>query len=347
MGRWGATAIFDLYWQFAVDRQQVLIRRLAGASPPWTDDPIIAQYRFTNPYRFSDRVSQHLLRSVQHDQPRRTPTNIVFRTLLFRVFNRIDTWDSLVAAVGEPTIESFDPVRYGRVLAELRGFGQRIYSPAYIVPNPPFGAPAKHQNHLRMLGSMLDDGTIDRLITAGDLGALYQILRTVPSLGPFLAFQYAVDLNYSNITDTGEDSFVVPGPGEQRGLRKCFSTLPAGAETDAILWVAETQVEHFDRLNIKFCYLAGRPLQPIDIQNLFCEIDKYTRASHPHLTDHSNRVRIKQGFDPARRQPLPPLFIPPKWQPYSPRKSPHPTAHAKSPARNTQAASPPLPITIR
>jgi hypothetical protein len=142
MGRWGATAIFDLYWQFAVDRQQVLIRRLAGASPPWTDDPIIAQYRFTNPYRFSDRVSQHLLRSVQHDQPRRTPTNIVFRTLLFRVFNRIDTWDSLVAAVGEPTIESFDPVRYGRVLAELRGFGQRIYSPAYIVPNPPFGAPA-------------------------------------------------------------------------------------------------------------------------------------------------------------------------------------------------------------
>jgi hypothetical protein len=142
MDRWGATEVFDVYWQFAAERQRMYIRRLAGGPPPWTNDSILAQYRFTNPYRFSDRVSQHLLRHAQYDRPRPGAT-IVLRTLLFKVFNRVDTWESLVAEVGEPTVESFDPARYGRVLAALRDLGRRIYSPAYIVPNPQFGAEAK------------------------------------------------------------------------------------------------------------------------------------------------------------------------------------------------------------
>jgi hypothetical protein len=313
MDRWGATEIFDLYWHYAARRQAILIRRLAADPPPWTDDPILLRHRFTNPYRFSDRVSQYLLRHVQYDQPRPAAT-IVFRTLLFKAFNRIDTWESLVSEVGEPAPGTFDLPRVDRVLTRLRVQGRRIYSPAYIVPNPPFGAATKHQNHLRMLATMLENGTMDRLAAARTLPELFAVLRSVPSLGPFLAFQHAVDINYSEVTAAGEDGFVVAGPGARDGLRKCFTALPAGQEDEAILWVRQTQQTHFDRLGIRFHFLAGRPLQPIDCQNLFCEIDKYARVSHPHVTSQTGRTRIKQGFAGVGRDPLPEIFVPPKWR---------------------------------
>lgn len=313
MRRWQATEIFDEYWRFAVRRQTILMRRLAGQPAPWTSDPILQHHRFTNPYRFTDRVSQYLVRNVQYGQPRPRAAT-VFRTLLFKVFNRIDTWAALVAEGGEPTIETYDPHRYARVLGRLRAAGRKIYSPAYIVPNPPFGATAKHENHLRMLATMLDDGTITTLAAAQSLPGLYDLLRCVPSLGPFLAFQYAVDINYSDVTESGEDGFVVAGPGARAGLRKCFASLPAGREEEAILWTARTQQAHLGRLGLRFDTVAGRPLQPIDCQNLFCEIDKYTRVSHPHVAARAGRTRIKQGFTPADRQPLPPIFIPPKWR---------------------------------
>jgi len=313
MERWQATEVFDEYWRYASRRQAILTLRLNGCPPPWTDDPILRSHRFTNPYRLSDRVSQFLLRHVQYDQ-RRPGATTVLRTLLFKMFNRIGTWASLVAEVGEPALDTFDPYRYARVLACLRAQGQRIYSPAYIVPNPPFGAAAKHENHLRMLTAMLGDGTIDRLANAGNLPELFAMLRTVPSIGPFLAFQYAIDINYSDVTTAGEEGFVVAGPGARDGLRKCFAALPAQHEAEAILWVTETQHEHFDRLGLRFEPLAGRALQPIDCQNLFCEIDKYARISHPHIGSPSGRHRIKQSFAANNRDPLPVIFIPPKWR---------------------------------
>jgi hypothetical protein len=190
---------------------------------------------------------------------------------------------------------------------------RRIYSPAYIVPNPPYGEPDKHRNHLRMLAAMLDDGIVDRLVAAGGLRDLFEVLRRVPSLGPFLSFQYAVDINYSTVTAGGESGFVVAGPGAVDGLRKCFAALPRGTEADALLWVADTQEEHFARLGLAFEPVFGRPLQPIDCQNLFCETGKYARVSHPQFAGRSGRTRIKQVFDGRGRDSLPPLFCPPKW----------------------------------
>lgn len=313
LDRWGATPIFDVYWHFAVRRQQVLCRRLAGDPPPWTTDAIIARHRFTNPYRVTDRVTQALLRNVQYNQPW-SARDLVFRTLLFKIFNREQTWTVLRDAVGEPRVATFNPSTYTKVLTAAKNAGA-IYSGAYIVPNPPYGAASKHENHLLMVARMIDDGTVDELAGVDDLRELFSVLRRVPSLGPFLAFQYAVDINYSAVTRNGENGFVVAGPGARDGLRKCFAELPIGAERDVIMWVTETQEEHLARLGLSFPYLFGRRLQPIDCQNLFCEVDKYARVSHPHYAGHSGRTRIKQAFDIRGRAPLQPLFWPPKWTP--------------------------------
>lgn len=313
MRLWGATPVFDAYWRFAAAREDVLLARLDCRPAPWTHDPVLARHRFTNAYRFADRVSQDLLRHAQNDQPRRTSEDLVLRTLLFKIFNRTSTWHALVDGAGEPTVGSFDPVRYGDVLDHERGQGRKIYSAAYIVPNPARGATTKHANHLRLLAHLAEDGTFGRIVADASLEGAYRILAAVPSFGPFLAFQFAVDINYTAATTTDEDGFVVPGPGARDGLRKCFTALPRGAESEAILWTARTQNDHFARLGVPFRRLAGRPLQPVDCQNLFCEIDKYARAVFPHVAGISGRSRIKQGFEAAGRPNVDPVIVPPKW----------------------------------
>jgi hypothetical protein len=106
--------------------------------------------------------------------------------------------------------------------------------------------------------------------------------------------------------------FVVPGPGARDGMRKCFDDLGDYSEADAIKWVAERQAQEFERLELHFSDLWGRPLQLIDCQNLFCEVDKYARVAHPEFKGVSGRVRIKQRFAQSQ-SPLPEPWFPPKW----------------------------------
>src|SRR5436309_9696790 len=58
------SAVYATYWRFAGERQAIFFRRLAGDPFPWSTDPILCSYRFTNAYRAADRVSQYLIRNV-------------------------------------------------------------------------------------------------------------------------------------------------------------------------------------------------------------------------------------------------------------------------------------------
>ncbi|MCH7885985.1 MAG: hypothetical protein IIC01_12165, partial [Planctomycetes bacterium] len=115
-----------------------------------------------------------------------------------------------------------------------------------------------------------------------------------PTIGPFLAYQYATDLNYSELTSFDEMHFVVPGPGALDGIRKCFSDLGGLNEVEIIKVVADQQEDQFARLGLSFQSLWGRRLQLIDCQNLFCEVGKYARVAHPDVVGLSGRTRIKQ-----------------------------------------------------
>ena len=114
----------------------MFFRRLAGDKSPWTEDPIIREFKFTNAYRASDRVSQYLIRHVIYrDDLPSVPTEVVFRILLFKTFNRIETWDLLERLLGRVTFEEFTFKRYDQILTRAMGRGEKIYSAAYIMPS--------------------------------------------------------------------------------------------------------------------------------------------------------------------------------------------------------------------
>jgi alpha-glutamyl/putrescinyl thymine pyrophosphorylase clade 1 len=306
------TPVFTTYWRFAAERQAVYLSRVAGQPGPWTGDPVLLRHRFTNCYRASDRVSQYLIRHVSYAGSQQ-PGEIVFRTLLFKLFNRISTWELLAAAaaLGELTWAGFDFEAYDRVLTQAFTAGRRLYSAAYVMPPPRLGGQRKHANHLRLLERMMADGLAGRLADAGSLQAVFRILRSYPAIGDFLGYQLSIDLNYSIAVNFSEMDFVVPGPGARDGIRKCFGPAADGIEAEIIRFAADHQAEYFGRLGLEFPGLWGRPLQLVDVQNLFCEVDKYARVVHPGIAGHSGRSRIKQRFTPV----APPVtaWFPPKW----------------------------------
>src|ERR1700681_2171741 len=97
-----ASELFDWYWRFAVERQAIFFRRITGEPAPWTSDDILTTFRFTNPYRASDRVSQYLIQNVIYSGDQ-SPEEVVFRTILFKLFNKVETWELLTSHFGSIT----------------------------------------------------------------------------------------------------------------------------------------------------------------------------------------------------------------------------------------------------
>ena len=308
------TAVYDSYWRFAAERQAMLRRRLAGAPRPWTSDPVLARYRFTNPYRCADRVSQYLVHAVQwRDDRPQTPRELFFRTLLFKVFNRIETWEAIEAALGPVVWSHADLDRLAALLDERRARGHPLYSAAYVLPPPGLGAGSKHRDHLALLRRMADDRLPERLHQAPELQDVFAGLARYPGLGPFLAFQFAIDLNYSRFCDHDENSFVVAGPGALDGIGKCFAGPGRRDPVALIRRTAARQNAEFKERGLDFPLWDGRALQLVDCQNLYCEISKYARVAHPESVGPGGRLRIKQAYR-LHARPLSAPMLPPKWQ---------------------------------
>jgi hypothetical protein len=308
------TPVFYAYWRFAAERQRIFFRRLNNTGEKLTADPVMTNFKFTNAYRASDRVSQYLIRNVIYREDLPTDEyNVFFRIILFKLFNKIETWQYLEDAVGPLVWDEFSFDRYDRFLSRRLAAGDRIYSAAYIMPSgeSSFGHKLKHQNHLRMIEYLLHGDYPARLSDCTGMADAFALLRTVPFLGPFLAYQYVTDLNYSRLTSFGEDEFVMAGPGALDGIHKCFVGADRVNSADIIRFMWEHQDQYFDNLEIEFLSLWGRPLQLIDCQNIFCEISKYARVAFPEYAGVAGRKRIKQKFQPAGALPQP--WYPPKW----------------------------------
>jgi hypothetical protein len=69
------TSVYDTYRRLAAERQVIFFRRIAGKPAPWTQDPVLQKFKFTNAYRASDRVSQYLIRNVICREDLPTSTN--------------------------------------------------------------------------------------------------------------------------------------------------------------------------------------------------------------------------------------------------------------------------------
>lgn len=284
---------------------------MLGDPGPWTDDPVLSTHRFTNVFRAADRVSQYLIRHVASEGDQ-AAEEVFFRILLFKLFNRISTWEILRSSLGTLSAWDFNVDRYDQILSAAFDRGERLYSAAYIMPAASRDAIRKHRTHLELLRFMIDCGAPKSIAATESMREAFDLLISFRGIGEFLAYQLVIDLNYSSVTDHSEMEFVKAGPGAKSGIRKCFSDAAGYSDEEIIRFVTDQQAYEFEARGLVFKDLWGRPLQLIDCQNLFCEVDKYARVVHPEVKGIGDRTRIKQRFQP-QSDPIE-IWFPPKWE---------------------------------
>ena len=292
-------ATLKYYFYFIQERMNIFWK-MCEDNIPLTDDPILKEYKFTNVYRACDRVSQFLMRNVIYkDLDEYSPEDVLLRILVFKVFNRIETWDYL-CQLNDITVDSFNVAKLSKALTR-RQQNYPIFSNAYMMTGSYSGyqnISTKHQVWLQMIDDEFIKGNgLKQVLNAKSMAEVYNQQRAYPLIGDFLAYQYTIDFNYSPYLNFDEDSFVKAGVGAVRGIKKCFASYGNDYE-DAIYYIHD----HFEQLQERYGYTEFRPLpgrnpKLVDLQNCFCETDKYLRAKMPELT--VGNVRIKQRYKPS------------------------------------------------
>jgi len=307
--------VFAYYFYFVQERMKLFWNRYYQKTNSINEDDILRTFKFTNVYRACDRISQYLINNVIYNDNGRklNEVDVLLRIIIFKVFNKIETWEYLEDKVGPIKVKNLDIEKIDRVLTDLKEKSP-IFSNAYMMTGTHSKynhMKYKHQKWLMMIKEeLLHKKIFIKILKAKTLSDVYSLLRNCSLLGDFLAYQYAIDLNYSPFINFNENSFVKAGIGAIRGIKKCFISLDSSTYEGAIKFTQE----NINDLQRKFGFtefrnLFGRDPTLIDIQNCFCETDKYLRARMPEL--QVDNVRIKQKYKVSEK-PIE-FFFPPKW----------------------------------
>lgn len=274
-------------------------KRKDNQNPPWTQDPILQQHKFTNVYRFLDRESQYLIFQIINPF-RGKEEDLMLTIILYKIFNKYQTWEQLLLRLGmRPTIQAFDPPKFAKILSDLQRM-QPIFNNAYMMTgaSSKYDLGSKHETRLTILKKEFIP-LIPKLLTSKSLRELYENLRQVTFFWPFIAMQFAIDLNYSPIRQFDENEFILAWIGARRGIKKCFDSFDSYEQV--IHWV----LHNFDNLMQKFWLTAHllptRKPTLIDLQNCFCETDKYLRVKSPSVGEKAMRIKQKYTIDTTKQ----------------------------------------------
>lgn len=306
---------FYYYFYFMEERMNIFWSKYEGSSYPWTEDTILRKNKFTNVYRATDRVSQYLIQNViyNNDLNSFSEEDILLRILIFKVFNKIETWEFIESQVGTLTLKSFNVDLITDLLSERIQI-HPIFSSAYLMTGfhrDYLDFNSKHERWLRMIDrEFIKNRFFEKIVKAKSLEEVFRNLSAQPFIGDFLAYQYAIDFNYSPVHNFSEDSFVKAGIGAIRGIKKCFIDF-GGCSYDDLIRYTQDNLELFrEKYGFhKFRNLFGRDPTLIDIQNCFCETDKYLRAKIPDLLVDNTRIKQKYTYPKSYIE----FFFPPKW----------------------------------
>lgn len=268
--------------KFIVAREAVRVNKALGRPKPWTDDPILRQYRFCNVRRNYD--TQSVLIHSNWLSPHQDDPDLWFAMVVARLVN---WWPSL-GEIGYPV--PWDPARFKRAMAERKAAGEKVFTGAYMVRADAVVSGSKADYLADYVLTPLWEARAKVRPRAGDALAVFHArLTQFRDMGSFMAAQVVADVKYNPkgplFLASDWMTWAAPGPGSLRGLNRVYGRKHDAAVAD---WGGD-----FDRLRAELVrgYCADFPFDTLtaqDLQNCLCEFDKY------------ERVRLGQGRPRAR-----------------------------------------------
>lgn len=234
---------------------------------------VFAVAKFTNIFRFLDRVSQGAV--AISNATNIEPSDHAAAIYLFRLFNNLDTWERF-------------PYKYNATqhLADIQPWidsetanGRSVYGRAYLLSSA-----FPYRIYIEILQDLIESGAYATLLDSESLAEKYDTLQAYKGFGEFLAYQFALDFSYYKVNVEDYDSFVIPGVGAVRGASRIFDGL-----SKRKLGFVMSAIAHEWKADFKF---FGWNIKGNDIQNIFCEFDKYARIELPDLPSTKGQKRV-------------------------------------------------------
>ena len=260
------------------EREAIRERRALGLLPPWTDDSILANYRFCNVRREDDKVTQWISRHWR--TPYRNSRNLTAALVLARMLNNPDTLEAIEFPVNWDTFQ----ISYN--IKARRAIGYKILNPAYLITT--CGVKMDKVDYIVNVADSVWESRMQPVI--GDtLEYFHSKLMMIKGLGNFLAAQVVADLKHtpSNPLIAALDfmSWAAPGPGSLKGLRYVLGGLDV-SERSFLPLATAVYLRIKDDLDMP-------PLEMQDFQNCLCEFSKYWKT-------HKGYGKPKQRYSPNR-----------------------------------------------
>lgn len=271
------------FFAFIKERQDIYLRRFVEKSPaPWTEDPILQNYRFTNVYRELDATTIWFRENVR-DPLKDDLENILFATILFRWFNKSETG---AAILGEDNISDslFCVKNFSKKAVEERVRPlSRWITGSYIIKTP---------NEVDKLEGVLQcvNNTVrhipkltESILNKNTLQHANNLLSNLPFLGGFMAYELTTDLRHTKLLSGATDimTWANPGPGAMRGANRILK-LPVDRKLRTDFYIKEMKELLELSKDTQNWPNEGHfpPLEMRDIEHSLCEFDKYLRAKN-------------------------------------------------------------------
>ena len=262
----------ELY-NFMRERHRIYLRKTAGAPKPWTKDPILQKYKFTNVFRELDKTTVWLREHVRNpyiDHP-----DMWFMVAMFRQSGWIPTFEELMAA---KLHLKWDPVKARKIMLARQERGETLYTGAYMLnahgrgPEDPADK-AFFTTHL-VLNPLWEQRKELRKKMHGTLQEAYDAFLPTHGWGPFTSYQVVLDLlNSPGWLDKATDkhTWCVTGPGARRGLNRLMgrdvkASTPRAQELEEILQVTKIIAARWPEISVH------------ETEFQLCEWDKAERA---------------------------------------------------------------------
>lgn len=267
-------------------REAIRLKKESGERWPWSDDPILNNYKFTNVRRIDDWTTRQLIHNFYcREDNESSACDFVLNCGLFRYFGTAE----FAIANGWVRVDSWDRQRTIDLAHARQDAGQPVFTGAYIVTNGGFTGDKVamvvnkflanlEKQSKRIANAALDTGRWETLVTE---------LRTVPGFGGmgFMAKECALDValtpfwSRGNKTSDGKpldlNTYTPVGPGARRGIRWLLGHDP---EKHLAEHYALAFCKKFYDVRDKYWPAGAVELELSDIQFSLCEYAKYQSA---------------------------------------------------------------------
>ena len=299
------------FYDFVTERYKIHIRKdFLKQKAPWTNNPILLQYKFCNIRREHDRQSQYLIKNISTN-PCLSIEDKIVNSFYFRAWNNWDTMKDLGGPWPAKSLyssqmkEQVRPI-YQKLATEdpdrkwwSSAYNQGGTKQAWRYSNPREKINKEDDIPLRVfhIGPWLKKhNTVEKLLNASDQKVAFEAIREIQGFADFLAYQIFVDLTYIEDFPFSENEFVVAGPGCRNGLNKLFDDYDGLTLEEALFWLADNIDEIFNKIHPPFW--AGRLFVDLPqedrffsvmcLENCMCEFCKYIRT-----VEGNGRPRVK------------------------------------------------------